>query len=107
MHKVGFALGPRIVVCIALDSITTPGVSEKKRVILQYCHRVSCTSRTRAKLWSKPGTWSGDDGDSKHLAHPLWQLKWHHGGLLVAGKACSPAALHGGTAHWGGQVWRC
>lgn len=86
----------RTVTCIALDTTTDPGVSEKKCTILQYCHHGFLHQQGKSKALAKPNTWSGDNGGTKHLGHPLWQLKWHHGGegkpgdFWLCGRLCSP-----------------
>lgn len=66
--------------CIALDTTTTPGVSEKKCTTLQYCHHGFLHQQGKSKALATPSTQSGDNGVTKHFSHPLWQLKWHHGG---------------------------
>lgn len=88
--------GTRTVMYIALDITTTPGVSEKKCTILQYCHHDFLHQQGKSKALAKPSTWSGDNGVTKHLGHALWQLKWRHSGggkpgdFWLCRRHCSP-----------------
>lgn len=93
----------RTVMCIALDTTTAPGVSEKKCTILQYCHHGFLHQQGKSKTLAKPSTWSGDNGGTKHSGHPLWQLS----GTTVVGGSLETFGSAEGTVHQGGWVWRC
>lgn len=64
--------GTRTVMCIALDTTTTSGVSEKKCTILQCCHHGFLHQQGKSKALTTPSTWSEDSGVTKYLSHPLW-----------------------------------
>lgn len=69
MHKVAFALDQGQGLLFAL--LWTPLPPQRRNLFCGIATMFSCTRRARARLWSKPSIWSGDNGVTKHLAHPL------------------------------------